>query len=89
MLLPIFPVPFCIWYTKVLLASVNKLLSQLLLEERILSVDVACFSHIVPVFDLIFLCFQEPIEMILQSALLFTAKNKQLWLWFCFIETFL
>ena len=65
MLLTFFPVPFCIWYSEVLLASVNKLLSQLLLEKRILSVDIAGLSHIVPVFDLVFLCLQEPIEMIL------------------------
>ena len=65
MFLTFFPVPFCIWYSEVLLASVNKLLSQLLLEKRILSVDIARLGHIVPVFDLVFLCLQEPIEMIL------------------------
>ena len=65
MFLSFFPVPFCIWYSEVLLASVNKLLSQLLLEKRILSVYIARLGHIVPVFDLVFLCLQEPIEMIL------------------------
>ena len=65
MLLTLLPVPFCIWYTKIFYASVNKLLSQLFLEDRILSVDVASFGHIVPVLDLVFLCFQKSIKVIL------------------------
>ena len=89
MFLTIFPIPFCIWYSKIFLASVNKLLSQLLLEKRVLSVYVARLGHIVPVFDLIFLCLQESIEMILQSALLLTPKDEELWLRFCLFETFL
>ena len=57
MFLALFPVPLGVRNAKVLLASVNKLLSQLFLEKRILSVDVARLGHIVPILDLIFLGF--------------------------------
>ena len=57
MFLALFPVPLGVRNAKVLLASVNKLLSQLFLEKRILSVNVARLGHIVSILDLIFLGF--------------------------------
>ena len=83
MLLTLLPVPFCIRYSKVFYASVNKLLSQLFLEDRILSVDVASFGHIISVLDLMFLCFQKSIKVILKSSFFFTSEDKKFSFWLC------
>ena len=81
MFLALFPVPLGVRNAKVFLASINKLLSQLLLEERVLSVDVARLGHVISILDLVLLGFEKPVEMVLECPFFLTAEDKEFWLW--------
>ena len=74
------PISLGVWDPKVFLAGVNELFSQLFLHDWILSVHIGILGHIVAVLDLVLLCFEEPIEMILQSTFFGTSEYKHLWL---------
>ena len=70
-----FPVSLSVWDAKVLLAGVNKPLSELLLESWVLSVRVSVLGHVVAVLDFILLCLEEAAEVILQGAFLRATKD--------------
>ena len=58
-------VPLGVRHTKVLLAAINKLLSKLLLELWVFSVDFRLCSHVVTILDFFFLSLAETLKMLL------------------------
>lgn len=74
------PVALGIRHSEVLFDCRQELFPQLLFENRVLPVHIGVGRHIIPVFQLIFLCLSEPFKVLLQgrAASFHLTKAKQL-----------